>query len=134
MNIKKLLITATAAAVALAGTASAEILKGEVYQVTDGDVYVEMADTTVARVPTETALFYTDGEQTAWNRLRTGEDVVVNYEPIYGFQHYYYESADVNNPNKVTTYYLIQDVDLAETDSTEYEGRLYRPYPGKIYE
>lgn len=128
MNLKKLIITATATAVTLAGAANAEILKGEVYQVTDGDVYVEMADTTVARVPVETAVFEVNGIQQPWNTLRTGQDVVVNYEPIYGFQRYYYESADVENPNKTTTYYLIQDVDTAELDTYEYEGRIYRPY------
>ena len=52
----------------------------------------------------------------------------MNYEPVYGFQRYYYESADVENPNRTTTYYLIQDVDTAELDRYEYEGRIYRPY------
>lgn len=128
MNLKKLIIAATAAAIALTSAASAEILRGEVYQVTDGDVYVEMADTTVARVPVETAIFHVDGVRQPWNSLQTGQQVLVNYEPVYGFQRYYYESADVENPNRTTTYYLIQDVDTAELDRYEYEGRIYRPY------
>ena len=128
MNLKKLIIAATAATLPLTGAASAEILRGEVYQVTEGDVYVEMADTTVARVPVETAIFQVDGVRQPWNTLQTGQDVVVNYEPVYGFQRYYYESADVHNPNKTHTYYLIQDVDTAELDRYEYEGRIYRPY------
>jgi hypothetical protein len=128
MNLKKLILTAAATAVALTGLANAEVLRGEVYQVTDGDVYVEMADTTVARVPVETAIFEVDGLRHPWNTLRTGEDVVVHYEPVYGFQKYYYESADVTNPNRTTTYYLLQDVDTAELDTYEYEGRVYRPY------
>jgi len=128
MNFKKLVITATASALALTGLASAEILRGEVYQVSGGDVYVEMADTTVARVPAETAIFEVNGIEQPWSALETGQNVVVNYEPIYGFQRYYYESSDVENPNANTRYYLIQDVDTAEVDVYEYEGRLYRPY------
>lgn len=118
------------------GPAAAEILRGEVYQVGDGDVYVTMKDSTVARVPVETATFYVDSVMQPWNQLQRGQDVVVDYEPVYGFQKYYYESADVENPNKMTRSYLIQDVDIATTEDEyiEYEGKVYRLYPTLILE
>ena len=122
----KTLTAATLATLCLSGLASAEILKGEVYQVSGGDVYVKMADTTVARVPVETAHFYRSGVITPWANLSRGESVTVDYTPVYGFQRYYYSSSEVANPNPTYPVYLDLDVDTASVDEyIEYEGKLY---------
>jgi hypothetical protein len=128
MNLAQKILT-TLLALGLTGAASAETLRGEVYQVTSNDVYVEMADTTVARVPVETANFYVRGDLQPSSMLKVGQQVVVDYEPVYGFQKYYYSDADVPNPNLETNYYLLQDVDVADYDYVEYEGRVYKRYP-----
>lgn len=135
MNYKNLTIGGLLTLLTL-GSASADILRGEVYQVTDGDIYIKMADATVARVPVETANFYVDDVKRPWNSLNIGQNVMVDYEPVYGFQKYYYESADVEDPNKTQRAYMLQDVDLANTrdDSLEYEGKVYRLYPGHLTE
>lgn len=124
MNMKRTLTATLAATLLAGGVASAEMLRGEVYQVADGDVYVEMADHTVVRVPVETANFYLRGNRIDWNDLQLGNDVLVDYEPVYGFQHYYFESAEVE-PVEVKTYLI--DVDPSSApDYVEYDGRLYR--------
>lgn len=128
MNLTQKIAT-TLLALGLTGAASAEILRGEVYQVTNDDVYVEMADTTVARVPVETANFYVGGTLQSSSMLRVGQQVVVDYEPVYGFQKYYYSDADVPNPNLQTNYYLLEDVDVADYEYIEYDGRVYKRYP-----
>ena len=128
MNLTQKIAT-TLLALGLTGAASAEILRGEVYQVTNDDVYVEMADTTVARVPVETANFYVGGILQSSSMLRVGQQVVVDYEPVYGFQKYYYSDADVPNPNLQTNYYLLEDVDVADYEYIEYDGRVYKRYP-----
>ena len=117
MSIKPAAITAMAAA-ALMTSASADILRGEVYQVTNDDVYVRMDDSTVARIPIETANFYVNEVASPAARLRTGQNVTVDYVPIYGFQRFY-QTDDT-------------DVDLAEGDTIIYEGKLYQVYPNVI--
>ena len=126
MNLKSIFASTMGAALLLTGAASADILEGQVYQVTEGDVYVKMADTTVARVPIETAQFYAQGELVPWTGLRAGQNITVDYTPVYGFQKYYYESSDVDEPlvNRINTY--IVDVEPTTKDYIEYEGRLYR--------
>lgn len=120
---RRMITAAVATTLLLGGSASADILRGEVYSVEPGDVYVEMADHTVARVPIETASFYLRGERVPHSTLRKGQDIVVDYTPIYGFQRYYYESADVVDPNDARTYIIDTD-DVNEY--IEYEGRTYR--------
>lgn len=126
MNIKGFLASTMGAALLLAGVASADILEGQVYQVTEGDVYVKMADTTVARVPVETAQFYSHGTLMPWTSLRTGQNITVDYTPVYGFQKYYYESSDVDEPlvNRIDTYLV--DVEPSTEEYIQYNGRLYR--------
>lgn len=126
MNLKKILASSIGAGLLLAGTASADILEGQVYQVTEGDVYVKMADTTVARVPVETAQFYAHGKLIPWSGLRAGQNVTVDYTPVYGFQKYYYESSDVDEPlvNSINTYLV--DIEPTTEEYIQYNGRLYR--------
>ena len=126
MNLKSILASTIGGALLLTGAASADILEGKVYQVTEGDVYVKMADTTVARVPVETAQFYANGKLVPWTGLRAGQNITVDYTPVYGFQRYYYESSDVDEPlvNRINTYLV--DIDPMTQEYIEYNGRLYR--------
>ena len=122
MNLKHTITAALAAGFLLAGTAAADTLRGEVYRVTQGDVYIEMPNHTVARVPAETAYFYVNGERTLWNSLRRGQNVLVDYTPVYGFQRYYHSEDD---SNAESVYFL--DVDTADVDEyIEYDGKVYR--------
>lgn len=130
MNIQKNIALALASGLLLASAASAEIMHGKVYQVTDGDVYVEMEDKTVARVPVETANFYVSGTSTPWSTLRQGQNITVDYTPVYGFQKYYYESSNAPNPNISPTVVRTYIIDASPT-STDYnlieiDGQLYR--------
>lgn len=114
---------AFALAALMAAPASADILTGTVYQISDGDAYITMEDSTVARVPLETAQFRVNGALVPVNSLTVGQQVVVDYTPVYGFQRYYYTSTDVKKPKTV---YIIQDVSPDDTAVVEWDGKLYR--------
>ena len=116
-------LAATALSALLASPASADVLTGTVYQVGDGDAYITMQDSTVARVPIETAQFRVDGVLVPANSLAVGQQVVVDYTPVYGFQRYYHTSTDTTSP---ATVYIIQDVSPDDTAVVEWDGRLYR--------
>ena len=119
MKLQNTIIATLAASFIACGSAAADTLRGEVYQVTQGDVYIEMPDHTVARVPVETAYFYVNGEKTLWTSLRRGQNVMVDYTPVYGFQHYYHRSGD-----DTSVYFL--DVDTADVEEyIEYDGKVY---------
>lgn len=109
--------------IGLAGPASADVLSGEVYQVGNGDVYIMMSDSTVARVPLETAQFRLNGEPVSAERLTVGQHVTVDYAPVYGFQRYYHTSSELEGPETV---YIIQDIDPDDISVLEWDGRLYR--------
>jgi hypothetical protein len=129
MNIKsasKGLLALLAGAALLGGPASADILTGEVYQVGPGDVYIKMADSTVARVPMETAKFTVDGVLVPGKQLSMGQQVVADYTPVYGFQRFYHTSEGVESP---TTVYIIRDLspdDISVMERVEWDGRVYR--------
>jgi hypothetical protein len=123
MNIKRALSgLALAACMTMAGPASADILHGQVYQVGNGDVYIRMPDSTVARVPLETAQFKVDGVVVPGVSLKMGQDVVADYTPVYGFQRFYNTSTDLDG---VRTVYIIQDVDPHDVSTVEWDGRVY---------
>lgn len=122
MKLKQMITATLAAGFLLAGAAAADTLRGEVYQVTEGDVYIEMPNHSVARVPAETAYFYVNGEKTLWTSLRRGQNVLVDYTPVYGFQRYYHSDDDTTAES---VYFL--DVDTADVDEyIEYDGKVYR--------
>lgn len=124
MNIKRALAGVAAAfAVALAGPASADILTGEVYEITPGDVYIRMADSTVARVPLETAHFKVNGSIVPSTSLVVGQSVVADYAPVYGFQRFYHTSSEADG---VKTVYIIQDIAPDDISTLEWDGRVYR--------
>ncbi len=120
-------ITSGLAAIALtallAGPALGDVLTGTVYQVSGGDAYITMPDSTVARVPVETAQFRVDGALVPANSLAVGQQVVVDYTPVYGFQRFYHTSTDSTAP---TTVYIIGDISPDDTAVIEWDGRVYR--------
>lgn len=121
MNIKRTMI-GLAAITALALPASADTLRGTVYQIADGDIYITMEDTTVARVPIETAKFMVNGALVPSNSLAVGQQVVADYTPVYGFQRFYHTSKPADGAKTV---YIIQDVRPADISTVEWEGRTY---------
>ena len=110
----------------LASPSLADVLTGKVYQVSGGDAYITMEDSTVARVPLETAQFRVDGVLVPANSLSVGQQVVVDYTPVYGFQRFYHTSAGSESP---TTVYIIQDISPDDTAVVEWDGRVYRLQP-----
>lgn len=122
MNMKFSLL-GLAAAACLSVPATADILEGRVYSVSDSDVYIVMEDSTVARVPRETAYFKVDGVTVSGGSLSVGQQVVADYTPVYGFQRYYHTSSDAPNTKTV---YIIQDVSPDDISVIEWDGRLYR--------
>lgn len=117
---------AAAATLALAGPASADILTGQVYQVTASDVYITMPDTTVARVPLASAQFKLDGAVVPSSSLVVGQQIVADYTPLYGFQRYYHTSSNLDGPKTV---YLLKAVDPDDISVLEWDGRVYRVQP-----
>jgi hypothetical protein len=127
MNIKSALsgMAALVTSLALVGPVSADILAGEVYQVGPGDVYIRMADSTVARVPRETASFQQNGVRVPVSQLAVGQQVVAEYTPVYGFQRFYHTSSEAESPKTV---YIIRDLspdDISGLERVEWDGRVY---------
>lgn len=124
---KRVILSAVIAGLTAAGLASpatADILTGTVYQVGDADAYITMSDSTVARVPLETAEFRVHGTVVPASSLAVGQQVVVDYTPAYGFQRFYHSSTtELDHP---TTLYIITDVMPDDTAVVEWDGRLYR--------
>lgn len=116
-------IAALAAAVCLSAPASADILEGRVYSVSDTDVYIVMEDTTVARVPLGTAQFKIDGVAVPSRTLEVGQQVIADYTPVYGFQRFYHTSNDTSGEKTV---YILQDISPDDISVVEWDGRLYR--------
>jgi hypothetical protein len=108
---------------ALAGPAAADHLKGQVYHVTNEDVYIRMDDGVVARVPMGTASFAFEGAVVPTSSLTVGQYVVADYTPVYGFQRYYHTSTDVTGPRTV---YILQDANPDDISILEFDGRVYR--------
>ena len=125
MNIKSALkgLTGVLLCGVLAGPASADLLKGHLYQLNSDDVYIRMDAGTVARVPVETATFEFEGAVVPTSSLAVGQYVVADYTPMYGFQRYYHTSADVDG---VRTVYILQDVAPDDISVLEWDGRVYR--------
>ena len=124
MTIKRTItgLAALLTGMALAGPASADILTGEVYSVSNGDAYITMPDSTVARVPLETATFKVNGVSVPSSSLQVGQSVVADYTPVYGFQRYYHSDTATDGAKTV---YIIQDADPNDVGNLEWDGRVY---------
>lgn len=123
MNIKSALSGLAATCALMVAPASADVLTGQVYQITPSDVYITMEDTTVARVPLASAQFMLDGAVVPSSSLAVGQHVVADYTPLYGFQRYYHTSSNLEGPKTV---YLLKAVDPDDISVLEWDGRVYR--------
>lgn len=121
-NKAKLTGAALALGLALVGPANADLLDGKIYQVADGDVYITLEDSTVVRVPVETATFTVEGRTTPYSALTVGQQVIADYTPVYGFQRYYHTNSDTAEPRTV---YIIQDIDPNDASILEWDGQVY---------
>lgn len=126
MNIKSILSGLAVAGTLSVSPASADVLRGQVYQITPTDVYITMEDTTVARVPLASAQFQLEGAVVPSSSLAIGQHVVADYTPLYGFQRYYHTSSNLDGPRTV---YLLKAVDPDDISVLEWEGRVYRVEP-----